>query len=188
MARGPVPGLPSAAAILPVPMAMSTPDTLRAGPSAADAGSTTGFLLAERSVIIDTATLRLGGSGAHYATVEPADLRRRLEMLYDHVVDATRSRDVGGVVRYTRQLARERFSGGYDLCEVQSAINALEEAIWERIFAKVSASELPQTLGLVSTILGISKDALAREYVDLATRGHVGSLDLRALFAGTDGA
>jgi hypothetical protein len=120
--------------------------------------------------------------------VEPADLQSRLETLYDHVVVAAGSRDVGGVVRYTQQLARERFSGGYDLCEVQSAINALEEAIWERIFSTLPATELPRTLGIVSTILGISKDALACEYVELATLGHVGSLDLRALFAGTDGA
>jgi hypothetical protein len=44
-----------------------------------------------------------------------------------------------------------------------------------------------QTLGVVSTILGAGKDALAREYVSLATNAHAPSLDLRALFAGTDG-
>jgi hypothetical protein len=42
-------------------------------------------------------------------------------------------------------------------------------------------------LGLVSTILGAAKDALAREYVSLATHRHAGSLDLRALFAGIAG-
>jgi hypothetical protein len=156
--------------------------------NSSDTSGTASFLLAERAAIIETATVRLGRSGPHYATVEPADLQSRLETLYDHVVVAAGSRDVGGVVRYTQQLARERFSGGYDLCEVQSAINALEEAIWERIFSTLPATELPRTLGIVSTILGISKDALACGYVELATRGHVGSLDLRALFAGTDGA
>jgi hypothetical protein len=173
---------------------MSGSDTVHPDLSATDAArtaeasSTTRFLLAERTGIIETATIRLGRSGAHYATLEPADVRSRLEALYDHVVEAAGSRDVSGVVRYTRHLARERFSGGYDLGEVQSAINALEEAIWERIFSTLPETELPRTLGIVSTILGLSKDALACEYVDLATRGHAASLDLRALFAGTDGA
>jgi hypothetical protein len=166
----------------------SYPDLSATDASPAAAGnSTTSFLLAERAAIIKTATIRLGRSGAHYTRVEPADLQSRLETLYDHVIEAASSRDVGGVVRYTQQLARERFSGGYDLCEVQSAINALEEAIWERIFSTLPATNLRRTLGVVSTILGISKDALACEYVDLATRSRVGSLDLRALFAGTDG-
>jgi len=170
-------------------MDQSHPETSATDASpGADTSSTSDFLLAERAAIIKTATIRLRGGGAHYATVEPADLQSRLETLYDHVVEAAGSRDVGGVVRYTRQLARERFSGGYDLCEVQSAINALEEAIWERIFSASPATQLPRTLGVVSTILGISKDALACEYVDLAKHRHVASLDLRALFAGTDGA
>ncbi len=172
-------------------MAMSDTDTVHLEPSTsphAAASSTAEFLFTERTAIIDTATHRLGRSGAHYATLEAAEVRGRLEALYDHVAEAVDSRDVGGVVRYARLLARERFSGGYDLCEVQSAINALEEAMWERIFSTVPATQLPPTLGIVSTILGISKDALACEYVDLATRGHVASLDLRALFAGTGGA
>ena len=42
-----------------------------------------------------------------------------------------------------------------------------------------------KTLGLVSTIHGAAKDALAREYVSLVTHSHVPSLDLRMLFAGS---
>jgi hypothetical protein len=175
-------------------MALSRPNRVQPKTSpleasaGADASTLTSFLLGERAVIIETATNRLRRSGTHYASADPADLRRRLEALYDQVVEAAGSRDVGGTVRYAQQLARARFSGGYDLSEVQSAINALEEAIWERIFTTLPATQLPRTLGIVSTILGLAKDALAREYVALATRGHVGSLDLRTLFAGTDGA
>jgi hypothetical protein len=46
---------------------------------------------------------------------------------------------------------------------------------------------VPETLGLVSTILGAAKDALARKYVSLATNTHAPSLDMQALFAGTEG-
>ena len=41
--------------------------------------------------------------------------------------------------------------------------------------------------GLLSTILGFGKDALARRYVSLSSQRHVPTLDLSALFAGTEG-
>jgi hypothetical protein len=41
------------------------------------------------------------------------------------------------------------------------------------------------TVGLLSTVLGAGKDSLAREYVSLASRQHVTSLDLSTLFEGT---
>jgi hypothetical protein len=36
-------------------------------------------------------------------------------------------------------------------------------------------------------VFGAAKDALGRRYVSLATKAHAPSLNLRALFAGTDG-
>ena len=41
-----------------------------------------------------------------------------------------------------------------------------------------------KAMGIVSTTLGAAKDALASEYVSLATRTRAPSLDLSALFAG----
>jgi hypothetical protein len=69
---------------------------------------------------------------------------------------------------------------------VQAAFNALEEATWTCLLARVEPSELAESLGLVSTILGAAKDALARRYVSLAAHTHAPSLDLRALFTGIE--
>jgi hypothetical protein len=91
------------------------------------------------------------------------------------------------MVAYAEAVAEERFHAGYDLSEVQAAFNALEESIWTRAVAILAPGELAQTLGLVSTALGCGKDALARKYVSLATRTHAPSLDLRALFSGSEG-
>jgi len=96
--------------------------------------------------------------------------------------------DLTPIVAHAQQIARERFSAGYDLSEVQSAFNALEAATWARVLATLPPDRFARTLGLVSTILGAGKDALARTYVSLATDAHAPSLDLRALFAGTDSA
>ncbi len=80
-----------------------------------------------------------------------------------------------------------RFEAGYDLSEVQAAFNALEGATWSRILADLEAGDLAEALGLISTVLGAAKDALGREYVSLATHTRAPSLDLKALFAGTEG-
>ena len=57
--------------------------------------------------------------------------------------------------------------------------------MWRRVVAGVPSGELAEALGLLTTVLGVGKDALARAYVSLASHEHVSSLDLRALFEGT---
>jgi hypothetical protein len=69
---------------------------------------------------------------------------------------------------------------------VQAASNTLEEATWSRIFAELQPPQFAEVLGRVSTILGAAEEALARKYVSLATNTHSPSLDLQALFAGTE--
>ena len=150
--------------------------------------STAEFLARERSSILgaaDTALLR--AHARHYESAGESEVQRRLEALFDQLLRALDERDVTGMLTYAEQVAEERFNAGYDLSEVQTAFNALEEATWARAMSELESTELAETLGLVSTILGTGKDALARRYVSLATRAHVPSLDLRALFTGTGG-
>ena len=146
--------------------------------------STAEFLARERSSILGAADTALRRAHArHYES----EVQRRLEALFDQLLRALDERDVTGMLTYAEQVAEERFNAGYDLSEVQTAFNALEEATWARAMSELESTELAETLGLVSTILGTGKDALARRYVSLATRAHVPSLDLRALFTGTGG-
>ncbi len=123
----------------------------------------------------------------HYEVAGPATTRRRLEALYALTVESVTTRSASKIIDFAGRLAGERFEAGFDLAEVQSAFNVLEEAIWKRILAEVAPAELARALGLVGTVLGLGKDALARRYVSLASAGKAPSLDLRALFAGTDG-
>jgi hypothetical protein len=46
---------------------------------------------------------------------------------------------------------------------------------------------LAEAAGLLTTVLGAGKDALARTYVSLASEQHVPSLDLGALFQMREG-
>ena len=88
------------------------------------------------------------------------------------------------MIAHAEQIATERFNAGFDLWEVQTAFNVLEETIWVRIFQNFPPAELAQTLGLVSTVLGAGKDTLARKYVSLASKTRAPSLNLQSLFAG----
>ncbi len=67
---------------------------------------------------------------------------------------------------------------------MQTAFNVLEEAMWRTVVAATPPDQLAEAVGLLSTVLGAGKDALAAAYVSLATQHHVGSLDLTAMFQG----
>jgi len=74
------------------------------------------------------------------------------------------------MIEHAEQIARERYTSGYDLFEVQTAINVIEESLWKRILSSVEPVELAHALGMVNAIFGMSKDVLARTYVSLATQ------------------
>ncbi len=75
---------------------------------------------------------------------------------------------------------------GFGISEVQTAFNVVEEAMCRHVVAGVPPDELAEAVGLLGTILGFGKDALARTYVSLASHRRVPSLDLSAMFAGTE--
>lgn len=138
--------------------------------------STRGQILAEAAAT--------AGRAPHYAAAGEAETMARLDVLFDTLVAAVERRDLTEVLHYARRLAAARFGAGYDLGEVQVAINALEEAVWRRIFAESSPDELGESLRLVSTVLGAAKDVLAQTYVSLASGRP--EVDVAALFAGTN--
>jgi hypothetical protein len=142
----------------------------------------------ERASIVEAACESIRHSRTKYESAGPEETRRRIEALYDELLGALSSHDLGDVIDYARRLAAERFESGYDLAEVQGAFNALEEGAWSRLCERLQPGQLALSLGLVTTVLGAAKDALAREYVSHASRTHAPSLDVSALFTGDAGA
>jgi hypothetical protein len=139
-----------------------------------------------RTEILDEATEGLKRCHlSHYEASGLEDSRRRLEALFEIVVDCVQTRMLDRVVKYSEQIAHDRFTSGFGIGEVQTAFNVLEESMWNHIVAGVPTGELAESLGLLTTVLGVGKDTLARTYVSLASHEHVPSLDLRALFEGT---
>lgn len=124
---------------------------------------------------------------AHYDLAATDTVRQRLDVLLTLTLDALRDRTLAAVVAHAEAVAQARFEAGVDLVEVQTAYNVLEEILWRRILAQLPAAAQGEALGLVATVLGAGKDALARKYVSLASRTHTPPLDLQALFSGTQG-
>jgi len=124
---------------------------------------------------------------AHYEKSGAEHTHQRLKALYTLTARAVKEKNLGPMVAHAETIGRERFEAGFDLSEVQTAFNVLEEAIWVRILKNISPNELAEALGLISTVLGAGKDTLARTYVSLASKTKAPSLNLQSLFAGTQG-
>ena len=124
---------------------------------------------------------------AHVSGYERAgdeETSRRLSSLYDLATRAVRDRNLAPMVAYAGGIAKERFEAGIDLAEVQTAFNVLEETIWLRVMKDLDPARQAEALGMVATVLGAGKDALARTYVSLATKVKAPSLNLQSLFTG----
>ena len=99
----------------------------------------------------------------------PGVISARLETLLRLATRSIRERRVDGIEKYMEKITVERFNAGFDLSEVQSAINVLEEAIWKLIMYERSPAEQIEELGLIGTVFGAAKDTLARTYASLAS-------------------
>ena len=122
---------------------------------------------------------------AHYEAAGPDESQHRLEDLIQLVVGCVADRNLEPICRFAESLSTRRFEAGFDIAEVQTAFNVVEEAIWQVVIPQVPPEELAEAIGLVGTVLGAGKDSLARSWVSLAAKRHVPSLDLTELFRGT---
>lgn len=146
-------------------------------------------LIEARTALVDEAAQEVHAMELlHYSQAGPEFTRQRIDDLYGLVLAAMADRDLAQVIHYAEGVAEERFNAGFDVFEVQTAFNALEALTWRHVVAVTPPDELAESIGLVSTVFGVAKDALSRAYVSLATHRHVRSLDLSALFRGVSSA
>ncbi|NIR49050.1 hypothetical protein GWO43_11415 [candidate division KSB1 bacterium] len=139
-------------------------------------------------VIIDEASNSLARAHLkHYEQAGAEQTQDRLKSLFELTVRSVKKKNLAPMISFSEQLAWERFNAGFDLYEVQTAFNVLEETIWKRILKELPSAAFAEAFGLVSTVLGAGKDALARTYVSLASESKTPTLDLTELFEGAEG-
>ena len=146
------------------------------------------LLQVQQSAILTTAFETVKRSQLkNYEKAGDEHIHQRLKALFVLTVRAIKERNLGPMIAHSETIAHERFSAGFDLSEVQTAFNVLEEAIWMNILKQLPATDYAEALGLVSTVLGAGKDSLARQYVSLASHTKSTSLNLQSIFSGTEG-
>jgi hypothetical protein len=139
------------------------------------------------SEILEEATLAMERARLkHYERDGKEHVHARLKALLVLCIRGVKERNLGPMLAHADEVARERFNAGFDLWEIQTAFNVLEEAIWKRIVKDFPPEEYAEALGLVGTILGSGKDTLARRYVSLASKSRVPTLDMKSLFSGSE--
>ena len=104
----------------------------------------------------------------HYAREAEAELHLRMENLLEQVSACLTRRCADPAVEHAARIAQERFSSGYQLVEIQTSINVLEEVLWQRILGSLAPEEAVGALGRISAVIGIIKDTLAQSYLELA--------------------
>ena len=143
------------------------------------------LLLEAETEVLEAGYSSLHGSHVtHYEQAGEAFTRQALAHLFRLVVTAIQTRDLASISSYADEIAVARFNNGYDISEVQMAFNALEDAMWRQVVSAEPPGDLAEAIGLLSTVLGYGKDAVARKYLSLACKRHIPTLDLSALFGG----
>lgn len=120
----------------------------------------------------------------HYNSSNADENWQRLAKLFDLTLNGVKTKSLMDMITYSEKIAKERYESGFDLHEVHSAYNVLEETIWKVIIKEIDSAELAESLGLISTVLGTGKESLALAYVSLASKQKVKSLNLTQLFKG----
>ena len=141
---------------------------------------------AEDRVVEETAATLERRHQAHHHAVSPEERRRNVRDLYELVVQCVHEGRTEPIIASSRQIAANRFEAGFDIAEIQGTFNVLEEVLWRHVASTFADDQRIEALGLMNTILGAGKDALARTYVTLASRG-AGPLDQQAAASRGDG-
>jgi methylmalonyl-CoA decarboxylase len=124
--------------------------------------------------VIDEAVAALAQTDQACRSPLPDERRRDVRQLFRLDLRCVRAGRAKPIIRPSEQIAAHSYAAGVDLTEVQGAFNVLAEVLWRQLADALAGEQLVQALGLLIAITGAGKDAMARTYVALATRGRDG--------------
>ena len=129
-----------------------------------------GVLDRARDHVIDDAVQALTDRGLqHYEEVGGQVVRQRFAALYGLFLDCLGQHTLDPIRRHGETIAQERFAEGFDIAEVLTAVNLLDEAIWRVVVTHLPQEGLAEARVVVNAALGAGKDTLARTWVSMAS-------------------
>ena len=102
----------------------------------------------------------------HYKKFNQESLRAKLAKLFFATRECVEKNSFDPIQKFISQVAPDRFESGFELYEVQTAINILEECYWKNIVDRVNSEEKMQALVRTHEILCSAKNTLAKSYVE----------------------
>ena len=124
--------------------------------------------------VIDEAVAALARGDQAARSPGPDGRRREVRQLFRLVLRCVRAGRAEPVIRASEQIAAHCYAAGTDLAEVQGPFTVLAEVLWRQLAGALAGEQLVGALALLTAITGAGKDAMARTYVTLATRGRDG--------------
>lgn len=103
----------------------------------------------------------------HYNQMNTERLRARLARLYYVTRECAETSKLEPMKKYIAEIAPNRYDSGFELYEVQTAINILEECFWKNIVDRVDPAEKMPALVRTQEILCAAKNTLAKSYLEL---------------------
>jgi hypothetical protein len=119
-------------------------------------------------ILLDSTNCLVRAQLQHYKHLTPEKLRFRLLRLFQALVKSIEVNSCDEMDNFMEKVSDERYESGYELHEVQTAINIMEECLWKKISEFVFADQQIAAMKQVTCILSRAKDALANEYALLS--------------------
>jgi len=120
-----------------------------------------------KDVLVPEAVNRLRNSPAdHYRNTDVSCLFSNCHRLI-HAFSLALGEERDGFTEYVRKIGKDRIKEGFDLTEMQYALNTIEELVWRVCVEKVADEEEKlKDLHLIASLIGSAKDGLARQYLE----------------------
>ena len=116
-------------------------------------------------ILFDATEFLVRSDLEHYNKLNPERVRARLARLYFITRECVELNSNDSIKKYMEDIGKERFESGYELYEVQTAINILEECLWKNIIERVNKNEHLSSLLRSHEIMCAAKGALAKSYM-----------------------
>ncbi len=116
-------------------------------------------------ILLDATEFLVRSNLEHYNKLNPERVRARLARLYFVARECEKLENNQPVKQYIEEIAVDRFESGYELYEVQTAINILEECLWKNIVEKIDPELQMPALFRSHEIMCAAKGALAKSWI-----------------------
>jgi hypothetical protein len=119
-------------------------------------------------ILLDSTDNLVRAQLQHYKQLNPEKIRSRFLRLFQAVEKCVEVNSCTEIINFMEKVSDERFDSGYEIHEVQTAINILEESLWRKISDFVDGDKQVAAMKLVTCILAKAKEELASEYALLS--------------------